>query len=91
MVKIILASIIAKATNGEREITVTAPTLRDALSQLVHKYGDPVQQKIFAAPGKPRRFLNIYVNGKNIQFLQNLDTPLLDTDEVTILPSVTGG
>jgi MoaD family protein len=91
LVKIIFSSIIAKATQGEREVILTASTLRDALNQLVTRYGDPFKKRIFDESGNPKRFLNFYVNGKNARFLKYLDTPLNEKDEVSVLPSVTGG
>ena len=91
MVKIIFSSIIAKATQGEREVILTASTLRDALNQLVTRYGDPFKKRILDESGNPKRFLNFYVNGKNAHFLKYLDTSLNEKDEVSVLPSVTGG
>ncbi|MGB5898846.1 MAG: MoaD/ThiS family protein, partial [Geitlerinemataceae cyanobacterium] len=41
--------------------------------------------------GKPRRFLNFYVNSEDIRFLEGTDTKLQDGDEVSIVPAVAGG
>jgi sulfur-carrier protein len=38
-----------------------------------------------------RRFVNIFVNGEDIRFLQHLDTPLKDGDELSIVPAIAGG
>jgi molybdopterin synthase sulfur carrier subunit len=91
MVKVVVPSIIAKITNGEREVMVSASTLNEVLAQLVMRYGEPFKERIFDASGKPRRFLNFYVNGRNVRFINDLNTPLKDTDVVTILPSASGG
>lgn len=91
MVKVVLPSIIAKATNGRREIHVKASTFNEALNQLVKRYGDAFKERIFDSSGKLNRFLNFYVNGKNVRFINYTNTPLKDTDELTILPSTSGG
>ena len=91
MVRIVFPSLIAKVTNGEREVTVSASNLREALDQLVARYGNPFKERVFDSSHKPKRFLNFYVNGKNIHFMDYLNTPLSDTDELTILPSASGG
>ena len=44
-----------------------------------------------AEDGGLRRFVNVYVGGEDIRFLDGLDTPVTDGDEVTILPAVAGG
>jgi len=36
-------------------------------------------------------YLNVLVNGRNVQFLQGNDTPLHDGDTVAFLPPVGGG
>jgi molybdopterin synthase sulfur carrier subunit len=91
LVKVVFPSILAKVTNGEKEVIVSASTINDALTQLSTRYGEPFKETIFDSPGKPKRFLNFYLNGRNIRFIKNLDTPLKITDVLTILPSVGGG
>ena len=49
------------------------------------------KERIFDSPGNHKRFLNFYVNGKNVRFTDYLNTSLSETDELTILPSATGG
>jgi molybdopterin synthase sulfur carrier subunit len=41
--------------------------------------------------GQLRRFVNVYVNGEDVRFLQGLDTVLKPGDEVSIVPAVAGG
>ena len=38
-----------------------------------------------------RRFVNVYVNDEDIRYLEDLDTPVTDSDEVSIIPAVAGG
>ena len=49
------------------------------------------KERIFNSPGKHKRFLNSYVNGKNVRFIDYLNTSLSETDGLTTLPSATGG
>ena len=41
--------------------------------------------------GELRRFVNIYINGEDVRFLQGLETPTNDRDEMSIVPAVAGG
>lgn len=91
MVKIVFPAIIAKVTNDEREVIVTASTIKEALTQLVTRYGESFEAIIFDSSGKPKRSLNFFLNGRNIRFINDLNTPLKNTDVVTILPSASGG
>jgi ABC-type methionine transport system ATPase subunit len=38
-----------------------------------------------------RRFINIYVNDEDIRFIQNLETPVKDGDQISIIPAIAGG
>ena len=38
-----------------------------------------------------RRFVNIFANDEDIRFLKNLDTPVKDSDEISIVPAIAGG
>ena len=59
------------------------------LDSLYERYGE-LRNRI-AEDGGLRRFVNVYVGGEDIRFLDGLETPVEDGDEVTILPAVAGG
>jgi len=55
------------------------------------KLGPGIKERICDESGEIRRFVNIYVNGEDVRFLQNLATALKPGDEVSIVPAVAGG
>jgi molybdopterin synthase sulfur carrier subunit len=77
------------ATGGESSTTVDGETVGEVLDALYSRYGE-LRNRI-AEDGGLRRFVNVYVGGDDIRFLDGLDTPVADGDEVTILPAVAGG
>ena len=77
-------------TGGVSEVTVEGTTVGDVLKglEVAHPgFGD----RLFDEAGQLRRFVNVYVGGEDIRFLDGLDTPVSDGDEVMILPAVAGG
>ena len=77
-------------TAGEAEAEVeSAGTVGEVLDGLYERY-DGLRDRI-AEDGDLRRFVNVYVGGEDIRFLEGLETPVEDGDEVTILPAVAGG
>ena len=68
-----------------------ATTVYQVLEILSTMYGKNFQEKLFAPSGKPRRFINIYVNGRDYRFLKKVETELLPGDEVSLIPAVSGG
>lgn len=89
-VKMRLIATLATAI-GRKELETEASSLREALDVLTEKYGDTFKTKILDSEGNPKEQIRIYVNGKDIRFLNKLNTSLSDGDEVLILPAVTGG
>jgi molybdopterin converting factor small subunit len=41
--------------------------------------------------GGLRRFVNVYLDGEDVRFLDGMDTPVPDGAELQILPAVAGG
>jgi len=58
---------------------------------LTVRWGDKITVKLFDSTGNIKRFINIYVNGKDVRFLNYLDTVLKNEDKVFIIPAVSGG
>jgi len=77
-------------TGGEAETSIDdAATVGEVLDGLYDRF-DELRDRI-AEDGGLRRFVNVYVEGEDIRFLDGLETPVEDGDEVTILPAVAGG
>lgn len=77
------------ATDGEAVAAVEGATVAEVLDALYARFGE-LKARIADDEGL-RRFVNVYVGGEDIRFLQGLDTPVGDGSEVTILPAVAGG
>lgn len=78
------------AAGGAAETTVEGATVGDALDNLYAEYGE-LRDRIAGEDGQLRRFVNVYLAGEDIRFLDGLLTPVPDGAELTILPAVAGG
>ena len=65
-------------------------TIRLLLAELTRRYPG-LDELIFSAPDTLRDFVNILKNGRNIEFLERLDTPLDDGDLIALFPPAAGG
>ncbi|HLI27763.1 MAG TPA: ubiquitin-like small modifier protein 1 [Chloroflexota bacterium] len=77
-------------TGGAAEVQVDGASVAEAISQLEARYPG-IAQRLKDENGELRRFVNLYVNGEDVRFLQGLDTHLKAGDEVSIVPAVAGG
>lgn len=77
----------------DKEIELTLAenaTVLDLLDNLINRYPG-FRDMAFESPGILNQFVNILHNGRNIQFLKGLDTPLSEDDLITLFPPVGGG
>ena len=49
------------------------------------------KERLVDENGELRYFVNIYVNGEDVRFLQGLETATSTGDEISIVPAVAGG
>jgi sulfur-carrier protein len=78
------------AAGGEAETEIEGATVAEVLEGLYARHGE-LRERISDEDGALRRFVNVYVAGEDIRFLDGLATPVLDGAELTILPAVAGG
>ena len=71
-------------------IEVTAKTVGEALNGLVTQHPD-LRKHLFSEDGKLRSFVNVYLNSEDIRYLNKDATPAMETDTISIVPSVAGG
>lgn len=69
---------------------VSGATVRDALAALDAQYPG-LAFALCEETGRLRPFVNIFVNGENIRYLEDLDTPLSPGATLHVFPSVAGG
>jgi MoaD family protein len=78
------------AAAGASEAEVEGSTVAQVLEDLYEHHAE-LRDRISDETGSLRRFVNVYVGGEDIRFLDGLETAVADGGEVTILPAVAGG
>jgi MoaD family protein len=81
---------LRSAAGGDSEAVFDGATVREVLDELYARY-DGLGERLADESGSLRRFVNVYVSGEDIRFLDGLDTQVADGSELTILPAVAGG
>ena len=80
-----------KKLTGEQDIVkAKGKTVGEVLEWLTETYPG-LKERLRDEQGEVRRFINIYVNDEDIRFVQNLDTPVKEGDQLSIIPAIAGG
>ena len=77
-------------TNGQRVVEARGADLAEAILDLDRKFPG-IRSKILDDRGEVLRFVNIFVNERDIRFLSGLRTPLTEGAEIAIIPAMAGG
>ena len=81
---------LRKYTQGADEVNAQGSNVKSLVDDLEKNYPG-IKERICDEAGKVRRFVNVYVNGDDIRFLQNLDTSIKEGDNIAIVPAIAGG
>lgn len=88
--KIIIPTPLRKFAGNQDSVEVEAATVQEIIGHLEEKFPG-FRSRICDDTGELRRFINIYIDGEDIRFLDNLSTEVPDRAEVSIVPAIAGG
>ena len=89
-VKVVIPTPLRQYAGKKDTVEIEAKTVGEALAGLTSQYSD-LRKHLYNEEGKLRSFVNVYVNDEDIRFLQKDQTPLAETDVISIVPSIAGG
>ena len=81
---------LRKFTGGQEAVPADGASIGEIINDLEQNHPG-LKERICETDGSVRRFVNLYVNGDDIRFLDNLGSPVKDGDEVSIVPAIAGG
>jgi sulfur-carrier protein len=62
----------------------------DILDKMIEDF-PALKEEIFTSENKLKPFVHVYINGRNIIHLEDLETIVKETDQVALFPPVAGG
>lgn len=81
---------LRRFTGGAEQVNADGASIAALVNDIENNHPG-IKERICDDQGNIRRFVNIFVNGDDIRFLDNLETALKDGDEVSIVPAIAGG
>ena len=81
---------LRKLTNGQDKLDIAASSISGLIEQLDSDFPG-FKERLVDEAGQLRYFVNIYLNGEDVRFLEGMETPTKSGDEISIVPAVAGG
>ena len=85
-----IPQVLRPQTAGERAVEVGGATIGDAVQALVGRH-PALASQLLTADDELHRFVNVYLNGRDVRYLAGLATPVDERDEIRLLPAIAGG
>jgi molybdopterin synthase sulfur carrier subunit len=89
-IKVRIPSPLRTYTNGADVVESGGGSVGEVLNGLKEK-ANGIEARLFKGPNQLNRFVNVYLNDEDIRFLKNLETPVKEGDEISIVPAIAGG
>lgn len=90
MATIRIPSTMRTLTRNQAEVSASGATVREVLSDLDARYPG-IGSRLLDERGAVRRYVNVFLNEEDIRALRELDTPVKDSDRLTLIPAMAGG
>ena len=81
---------LRRMTNGQDKVEMEESNLSAMIESMEVSYPG-IKERLIDENGELRYFVNIYLNGEDVRFLDGLNTSAAAGDEISIVPAVAGG
>jgi molybdopterin synthase sulfur carrier subunit len=85
-----IPTVLRPQVGGEKQLDLEGRTVAQLVDSLVERF-PALRSQLLTESGDLNRFINVYVNGQDVRYLQGLATPVEARDEVRLLPAMAGG
>lgn len=81
--------VLRENVDGQRTVSASGATVAEVLDDLFGTY--PALRDRVTENGELSRFVNVYVNDRDVRYRDGLETPVGPDDTVILLPAMAGG
>jgi len=85
-----IPQVLRASVGGVKTIDIDGASVSELLTALVARH-PTLHSQLLTDEGDLNRFVNVYVNGQDVRYLDGLKTRVEAGDEVRLLPAMAGG
>jgi molybdopterin synthase sulfur carrier subunit len=90
MTAVRIPPVLRAQVGGLKQVDVSGATVGQVIDSLLAQYPS-LRDQLLTPDGTLNRFVNVYVNGRDVRYEQELETPVAGPDTVVLLPAMAGG
>ena len=90
MTRVRIPPVLREAAGGTKEVELEGATVGDVLEGLVERF-PALRGQLFTPDGDLNRFVNVYLDGEDVRYLSELETPAAERGTIVVLPAMAGG
>ena len=87
---VFIPTVLRPQVGGVKSMELGGSTVGELLTALLARHPG-LGGQLLTPDGDLNRFVNVYVNGQDVRYLDGLATAVADRDEVRLLPAMAGG
>jgi molybdopterin synthase sulfur carrier subunit len=87
---VFIPAVLRASVGGAKSLQLDGDSIRAVVDALVERH-PALSSQLLTDEGDLNRFVNVYVNGQDVRYINGLDTPVAAADEVRLLPAMAGG
>jgi molybdopterin synthase sulfur carrier subunit len=82
--------VLRQQAGKNKQVQASGTTVGEVIQDLIATHPG-LREQLLTADGALNRFVNVYVNGRDVRYEQELATPVSDSDTLILLPAMAGG
>jgi sulfur-carrier protein len=87
---VFIPAVLRPAVGGAKSLELDGGTVKEVVDALLARHPG-LGGQLLSPEGELNRFVNVYVNGQDVRYLDGLATPIGASDEIRLLPAMAGG
>ena len=90
MTTIRIPPVLRPQVGGVKEVPADGSTVGEVITALVDQHPQ-LREQLLTPDGGLHRFVNVYLNGRDVRYEGELATPVGPNDTLVLLPAMAGG
>lgn len=90
LIKVLIPTVLRPQVGQLPSLELDGNSVGEVLERLREQFPE-LGRRLYRDDTQLNRFINVFLNDEDIRFLEDLQTPIAEGDELSLVPAVAGG